>query len=327
MKPQAEIWDLSLYDVRTGTTRRLTADGTLTREEGPRFSTADSIAFFANDENHPRGTFYELSLDGSAPNVVFRSSEPVLAYDLKSDGSIVYVTQPSDGTAINIYIYSGSRNRLLRRFPPHIGRGGDQSDEFSIRWSPDETHLLFVDTALDYGRKTAPSMFVLNADGSNALPARIGTFARWSADGCAIYYRDVNARASAGSAWHALVPSFDTGRPTTKSLHIERGRFRPSVSFDGRHVALDDGEGAEPGLFVYDIASDTESRVAAGAGVSPVWLASDTIAVSGTKACVQATCDYSPWERSGKGFVFTLGGARTASTLTNTLDADVLLEA
>ena len=132
----------------------------------------------------------------------------------------------------------------LRRFATILGRGGFiNDDETRVEWSPDGRRLLMQDTALDTSQDE--TLYILNADGSDALAPRLGTWARWSFDGRTVYCSCATTLANDDCRWNAI----DVTSGLSTPLLIPSGA-RPSVSPDGL-LAYDDGENT-PSVYVLD---------------------------------------------------------------------------
>lgn len=311
--------DLWLYTPTTGKSRRLTTDGPAHSESDPEFVGANAVAFVHN------GNLVRMDLPSRKIALVVRG--PVLAYawDTRSDRLAVLV-QPNGVGGHVLYLYRPRRNErvLLRRFALAPGGAGDGSgrplyDERSLAWSPSRGALLLVDN--DLADREKP-IHVLDARGRDLIPPLVGTYAGWV--GGSIYYR-----ALATARWYLTSLR---GRPTAR-LAIRQGRMHPSLSPDGRFLALDDGRswiagsarrGCTCTVFVYDFRRRVERRLRGGL-VAPVWLSSRTLAATNVRGCSGSECgiDVPMWVSVGSGSFLGLDGDVTRLRGLSTLDAGV----
>ena len=203
----------------------------------------------------------------------------IRAYDWNPDGkTFAYYTTPSDDGVTELHITGNGPDRL-RRFVPVLGRGGFVNfDETRIEWSPDGRRLLLQDTALDTSQDE--TLYLLDADGTDASTPKLGTWARWSADSRRLYCLCATNLTNADWLWQSI----DVGRGASTPLLIPSGA-RPSLSPDGRLLAYDDGEDT-PSVYVLDPRTPgSHSRFLARGAIAPVWLNSTHLAFTNTRPC------------------------------------------
>ena len=232
-----------------------------------------------------------------------------VALDWSADGKrLAYLTVENDekGSTATVSIYTpGDQPRRLWTSRQWAGRGAGQLDEISIAWSPDGETLLIVVTPLDTSYEggrivTTDTVYVLRADGSEALKPWLGTMARWSADGHSIYYR----RHGPTGTWRILTVADGEERP----LGLPSEAYRPRVSPDGTKIAFDDGE-EHPSVFVFDIVSTTTRLIGRDYAV-PVWLAATSLAAGNTTPC--RGCDEGPqWRPADRSTRWDVGSLAT----------------
>jgi WD40 repeat protein len=201
------------------------------------------------------------------------------AYDWSPDGkALAYDSTSSDDGVTELHI-TGNGPERLRRFVPILGRGGFINyDETRIEWSPDGRRLLVQDTALDTSQDE--TLYILNADGSNAAAPWLGTWARWSADGRSIYCLCATNLTKADWLWHSV----DVASGVSTPLLIDSGA-RPSLSPDGRLLAFDDGEDT-PSVYVLDPRTPgNQPRFLARGAIAPICLGSTRLAFTNTRPC------------------------------------------
>src|SRR5207249_8324132 len=135
------------------------------------------------------------------------------------------------------------------------------------------------------------------------------TFARWSLDSTRVIYRSVNS-----SEWFSYERV--SGRATR--LGVRHGRLNPSISPDGKMIALDDGRAWRPGttregctctVYVYDFATGREQQVATNL-VAPIWLSPRMLIASEVTPCRGDGCgsDRPMWDPTGDAQVVALDG-------------------
>jgi hypothetical protein len=201
----------------------------------------------------------------------------------------------------------------VKSFPELLGRGVGLEDEVSVAWSPDGKSMLVVDTFRDPPLKV--TMWVLDLEGKDIVPARTGTFGRWGSDSKTIYYKDY----SGSGDWFRL--SMSDNKRTTLAIPAER--LNPAVSPGGNLIALNGG-GSKPSVYAFDLAKGSEVKI--GAGVVPVWLSDTEVAVTDVRACTaEEECfEALPWKPLGTASKLRVDGAKADAAFPGwTLNADV----
>ncbi|HEV3364331.1 MAG TPA: hypothetical protein VG795_09360 [Acidimicrobiia bacterium] len=310
----AEKGDVWLYEVETGQRRRLTTDGVARHDFKPRFRDGSRVTYLTStDEFGPDPTLVEFDLANGKRHALRRLPGHIRAYDWSPDGqALAYYGAPSDDGVTELHI-TGNGPEHLRRFVPVLGRGGFINyDETRLEWSPDGRRLLLQDTALDTSQDE--TLYILNADGSNAAAPRLGTWARWSADGRTVYCLCTTTPVPADCRWQAIDVTSGTG----KLLAIPAGA-RPSLSPDGRLLAFDDGEDT-PSIHVLDLSTaGSAPRFVTRGGIAPVWLAPSRVAFTDTRPCPHSEDDCmagghgSMFEPAGTASLFDLSTGRRSS--------------
>jgi dipeptidyl aminopeptidase/acylaminoacyl peptidase len=309
----ADAGDIWLYQAATGERRPLTSDGEARAEYLPRFHGPDRVTFVADDDR-PANDFRpgagsrssvirEVDLSSGRTSDLARIEGGVAALDWSPDGAILalYLSGADDHPSELVFI-AGGRQKLIRRFGPVWGRGGFVNyDEWRVEWAPDGRRLLVLDTGLDTSQEE--TLYVLDADGTDAVAPRGGTWARWGADSQTIYCVCTVRPGDETSTWQAL----DTGTGARTPLLLERA-MRPSVSPDGRFLAFDDGEDT-PGVHVLDLTPGSRPRRVAGGAIAPIWLDGEHLAVTDTRPCPDTPdeCD-----AGGHGSMFQPAGTASA---------------
>lgn len=274
---QGDVW---LYDAETGKRRALTSDGERRYDSQPRFRDPSRVTYLnAAGKFSPDPTLMEYDLTTGRGHAVTRLFRQVRAYDWRPDGTtLAYYGVNGEGEATELHL-TGNGPPRTRLFAPILGRGGYVNyGETRVEWAPDGRHLLVQDTALDTAQDE--TLYILQPDGTDALPPRPGTWARWSPDGRTIYCLCGTVAKAADWAWQAVDVSTGAATP----LLITAGA-RPSLSPDGRLLAFDDGEDT-PSIHVLDLQKPTSTpRFLARAAMAPVWLSSSRLAVTNTRPC------------------------------------------
>ena len=178
-----------------------------------------------------KGSRYALMIadsDGFNPQVVVRSSEPLLSPSWSPDGGrLAYVSFERGNSSIYIQnIASGSRE-LIASF-----RGINGAPSFS----PDGSRL-----ALTLSRSGNPEIYVMNL-GSKALTQvtnqfGIDTEPTWSADGGTIYF--TSDRGGRPQIYQVSASGGGATRVTFQGTY----NASASVSFDGKKIAVAQGAG------------------------------------------------------------------------------------
>ena len=274
----AEKGDVWLYDGETGRRRRLTTDGVARHDSMPRFRSGGMVTYLSsNQESGPDPAMFEVDLATGTSQMVRRLPGYIGAYDWSPDGNaLAYYGAPAEGGATELHI-TGDGLPRLRRFVPILGRGGFINyDETRVEWSPDGLRLLVHDTALDTSQDE--TLYILNADGSDARAPRLGTWARWSADGRTVYCHCATTLTANDWLWKAI----DVTSGASTPLPIPSGA-RPSVSPDGRLLAYDDGRDT-PSVYVLDPRKPgSQPRFLTGAAIAPIWLSPSRLALTNTR--------------------------------------------
>ena len=280
----AEKGDIWLYDAKTDKRRALTTDGTARHDFKPRFRDGSRVTYLTSHEEFgPDPTLLEVDLIGGQRRTLQQLPGYIRAYDWNPDGMrLAYYNVLSDDGKTELHI-TGDGPAHLRRFAAIEGRGRFINwDETRIEWSPNGHRLLVVDTALDtaVGPSSAKTLYVLNADGTDAIAPGLGTWARWSADSRTIYCLCATHPNRDDCSWQAI----DVPGGTRTPLLIPAGA-RPSLSPDGRLLAYDDGADT-PSVSVLDLRSPGgRPRIVARSAIAPVWLSASRLAFTNTRPC------------------------------------------
>jgi hypothetical protein len=303
----AEKGDVWLYDGETGRRRRLTTDGVARHDSKPRFRSAGMVTYLTSSQEFGSDpALFEFDLATGTSEMVRRLPGYIRAYDWSPDGTaLAYYSAPAEDQATELHI-TGNGLPRLRRFTPILGRGGFINyDETRIEWSPDGSRLLMHDTALDTSQDE--TLYILNADGSDSLAPRLGTWARWSADGRTVYCNCATTLAADDCLWRAI----DVASGVSTPLLMPSGA-RPSVSPDGL-LAYDDGEDT-PSVYVLDPRKPgSRPRFLARAAIAPIWLAPSRVAFTNTRPCPRTEDDCIA---GGHGSMFEPAGTAAAFDLT-----------
>ena len=273
----SEAGDIWLYEASSGERRQLTADGETRTDALPRFRRRDRVTFVTYQRS--AWVLWETDLATGRTHDL-GTLEGASALDWSPDGETLAIYhRGGDTTEGELRLVTAERQTVIRRFSDVWGRGGFvNSDDSRVEWSSDGRHLLVLDTALDTSQEE--TLYVLEADGTDALPPRAGTWARLSADGRTIYC--VCAVHPGDQEWQWQAIEIRTGLRTP--LLVQQA-MRPSVSPDGRHLAFDDGQDS-PSVHVLDLATPgSQPRRLTGAAMAPVWLDAGHLAVTDTRPC------------------------------------------
>lgn len=267
---------------------------------------------------HAEQTVYGLDLSDGSLEVIVTSKHGIAASAWSPDGGrLAYLTYGSgeDGGPQLVLLdpEDGSKD-VLRTFASGGGRCGGEDDETTLAWASDGHALIVVATFLDFSGET---MFVVDGNGDDLVPPRLGTHARWAPDAKRIYYRDF----SDDRKWYAL-NSTTNDRGTLGAM--KPGTHGLAVSPDGTMLAYADGED-DVGVYVYDVAKKQQRRVAEDA-VEAVWIGPQTILVTDTKACGNE-CLHSAWTAAGTvSVVDVVMEEKRDTSLGSTIAAAVWLE-
>jgi hypothetical protein len=268
--------DLYLYEVADDLVRPLVVDGPNSQERSPHFTDAATVTYAAG----PSVT--EVDTASGVRREIRKMPGEVRALTWNADRStlaVLFDRHDPNGTGLTLHLaaFGDNNSRDIRRFKPWDGRGGSDSDDVSVSWSPDATKIIVVITPPDTVSNT--TMFVLDTTGKDLVPPRFGTMARWGADSQTIYYRDFGAM----RAWHTI--NIATGG--VRDPAMTRGTVRPALSPDGTVLAYDDGA-RKPTIYLFDVRSGRERKLTAGY-VGPLWLSQDALAATVVRECVPGT--------------------------------------
>ncbi|MGH9008871.1 MAG: hypothetical protein ACRDYF_03385 [Acidimicrobiia bacterium] len=306
----AENGDIWLYDAETDKRRALTTDGTARHDFKPRFRDGTRVTYLrSNEEFGPDPTLVEFDLISGQRHALQQLPGYIRAYEWNPDGiTLAYYSVLSDDGNTELHI-TGNGPPRLRRLAPIEGRGRFINyDETRIEWSPHGHRLLVVDTALDtaVGTSFENTLYVLNADGTDAIAPGLGTWARWSADSRSIYCLCATQPNRDDCRWQAI----DVTNGLRTPLLIHSGA-RPSLSPDGRLLAYDDGKDT-PSMYVLDPRKPGSQRFLARAAIAPVWLSPSRLAFTNTRPCPDSedTC-----LAGGHGSMFEPAGTAAAIDL------------
>jgi Tol biopolymer transport system component len=308
----AEKGDIWLYDAKTDKRRALTTDGTGHHDFKPRFRDGSRVTYLTSHEEFgPDPTLVEFDLASGQRRMLQQLPGYIRAYDWNPDGvRLAYYNVLSDDGKTELHI-TGAGPAHLRRFAAIEGRGGFINwDETRIEWSPNGERLLLVDTALDtaVGPSFEKTLYVLNADGTDAIAPGVGTWARWAADGRTIYCLCASLPSREDCQWQAI----DLANGVRTPLLIPSGS-RPSLAPDGRLLAYDDGEDT-PSVYVLDPHKPgSRPRFLARSAIAPVWLSPTRLAFTNTRPCPRSELDCIA---GGHGSMFESAGTASAVDLT-----------
>jgi hypothetical protein len=304
---QGDVWLVTLAD---GKVHRLSVDG---------FDCGESQAVFRNDSTitfQADGVVYDLDIETGDLTKVVEIESGIGAFAWSPDGNaLAYFAWGGETPYVATYDPATKVSRRVRNFEGGGGRCGGMDDEMAVSWSPDGTRIMLVATYFDFMGKT---MYVMNRDGTNVVAPRLGTHARWAASNDLIYYREWDG----DRRWYSL--NLDTAAKT--ALAMTPGTHHAAVSPDGRMIATTD-EDASPSVYLYDTVARTE-RVLVHGYAAAIWMSSEEIALSKTKACDPEgmECGHGAWMTAGTTAAFDLSGKRLRSLpMTSTIDAVVLL--
>lgn len=307
----AEKGDVWLYDGEAGRRRRLTTDGVARHDSKPRFRSKGMVTYLTSSQEFgPDPAMFEFDLATGKSEMVRRLPGHIRAYDWSPDGNaLAYYSAPAEDGATELHI-TGNGLPRLRRFAPIEGRGGFVNyDETRIEWSPNGQRLLLLDTALDtaVGPSFQKTLYVLNADGTDAIAPGLGTWARWSADSRTIYCLCATHQSRDDCHWQAI----DLTGGVRTPLLISAGA-RPSLSPDGL-LAYDDGEDT-PSVYVLDPRKPgSRPRFLARAAIAPIWLTPSRLAFTNTRPCPRTEDECMA---GGHGSMFEPAGTAAAFNLT-----------
>jgi len=313
--------DLWLYDGTVDTSRRLTADAGARYEHEPEFLTGRCVVYASSEPT----TIELLDLATGESRTIVEETGWITSLDASPDGtSILYlqIDHDVDGTyRLKRVGMEGGTPEILHTFDPSLGRGAGSEDEVSVEWAPDGSAILVANT---HGYSEAfprGALYLFDATGREVRERWIGTHPRWSPDGRTIYFRGYAGEN--GQRWSAL----DVRSMETKSLGIQPGTNRLVVSPNGQRLAYDTSvfgdrpsearfTGEAPAVYVYDLATDTQTLLKRGA-LEALWISDRKLLV--TNAREQGRHSLNSWESLGTVTLISLGGDRSPADMTSTL--------
>ncbi|MGH9040582.1 MAG: hypothetical protein ACRDZ3_10155 [Acidimicrobiia bacterium] len=284
----AEGGDIWVHDVAGGERRRLTHDGEAPFEYLPRFHGRDRVTFVVREGDRANlfrpglgsvaSVVREIDLTTGRTTDLARFAGGVAAQAWSPDGStLALLSSDGEGRGTELRFVTRHGDEVVRTLPAVWGRGTfDGYDETRVEWAGDGRHLLVLETGFDTSQDE--TLYVLRADGSDALPPRGGTWARWGADSRTLY---CECAGPAGEGWFWQALDIDTGVETP--LLIDRA-MRPSLSPDGQAMVFDDGEDT-PAVHVLELGTGGRSRRLVEAAVAPRWIDAGHVVVTDTRPC------------------------------------------
>lgn len=290
---------LSVYDIAADSVATV---GGSAAQHGlrPEFRTRRLVSFLRTREQPDAGhtfgqdSLYELDLETGESVELLRLPNVVHGYGWSPDGTLLayelHAETEAEAQPISLCLFDTQRGevRLIRSLAYWAGREPGQRDEVSVSWSPAATSLLVIDTIQQ------PSVYVVGVDGRALVPPRDGSFGRWLSDDTVLVWDDPQAAGNPGS-WLTL--SVSNG--STNAFALPATAHRPALSLDGRMIAFDDGDGAEPSVYVFDVQTET-SRKLGRRLLGPVWLGADRIAATAVGPCPADNFCVVPWSTLGR---------------------------
>jgi hypothetical protein len=315
----ASAGSLSIYDIAADSVKGV-ATSPPKGAVRPRFRTPRLVSFVRlreqPDAGHTFGqdSLYELDLETGKSTELLRLPNSLHGYAWSPDGTLLaYQLRAESATedlpvSLCLFDSHSGATRFLRPLAPWAGRDTNQRDEVSVAWSPSANDILVVDTI------EQPSVYVVGVDGRAVAPPRDGSFARWLSDDRVLVWDDPQSTIEPGS-WL----TFSTSTGAIEPFALPPDAHRPALSPDGQMIAFDDGNGAAPSVYVFDVQSGTSRRLARGY-VAPVWIGPDLIAATAVGPCPPDNFCVVPWSTLGR----TVGidvrtGERTQLSLPTTL--------
>ncbi len=307
----ADKGDLYLAAPPDAKPQQLTKDGWECIEGAPVFKDDETISFYADTR------IYDVNLRSGKLRTLVEDKGGISAFAWNAAGtSVAYLSWGNDhnGPRLSHFTPATGETRTLRTFTEGGGRCGSMDDETSVRWAPDGRAVLVVATVFDFSQET---LFAVNINGKDIIAPRMGTHALWGPGNSVIYREFSDAR-----RWFSL--DLDTGHSTR--LAMESATHHAAMSPDGRRIAYSN-EAEKPALFVYDIVTKSE-RVLTTGYAAPLWVSSDEIAATKTKACTDEECGgHGEWIGADATAVFDLRGTRVETLMvTSTMAAAVLID-
>jgi hypothetical protein len=335
--------NLWLYDSATDRLQPLTKLNSEVGKEAPKFIGSDEIMFLQD------GDIHRTDLFGASPQGM-RGGGPVHAYAWNSKlGILAYVSQrpvePSGAGPDDVTLFTprDGKKRFIKRFfprakPSAVEEEGDGDtpeldEEVSLAWSPDGERLLLVDTHMAADERR--SLYIFDRSGRQEASQADATHAVWSADSESVYFLRWKSGMEGKDqpvkwwSWHV-----DTARLT--ALNITAGRMHPTLSPDGRFLALDDAKpwivdaprtGCTCTVYVYDLVANKERALVSGY-IAPRWVSDDVLLATAVRGCVDGECgtNEAMWvDRETTALIATSGERVSPAAARSTLQADVRL--
>jgi hypothetical protein len=335
---QDALW---IYDISADRVMRVRSGLASGDRADPQFLDPQHITFVdrrEEDENLPFGldSLYIVDVGTGKAQELLRLNATLLSYRWNSDRSrLAYevastVFRMEDGKQVPfgvndlcMYDVAGRETRAIRRLEYIVGRGGDESNERRIIWSPSGDSVLLVDTI-------QPTMQVVVVDvrGQDLVPPQPGTFARWL-DEQTIMFRQENRLGVDGKLRKGRWFTLNVVTAERKSFGFPNGASRPEISPDGRLIAFDDADPEDPSTYVFERATG-ESRLLLHGYGAPIWLSNQVVAVTAGGACPPRTECNNLWTPLGRTIAVDVRqGSRERLALPTTgpfsTDVDVLL--
>jgi len=285
---------LSVYDIVADSVA--VVDGSASqRGLRPQFRTRRLVSFVRTREQpDPSHTFgqdslYELDLETGESVELLRLPNVVHGYAWSPDGTLLAyelrAETASEVLPISLCLFDtqSGEARLLRSLAYWAGREANQRDEVSISWPQAATSVLVVDTIQQ------PSVHVVGLDGRELVQPREGSFGRWLSDDTVLVWDDPQAAGNPGG-WL----TFSVSNVDTNPFALPATAHRPALSLDGQLIAFDDGDGAEPSVYVFDVQTGTSRRLGRRL-LAPVWLGANLIAATAVGPCPPDNFCVVPW--------------------------------
>lgn len=321
--------DLWLYSVSTDSVSRLKRGLTVGSNVQPEFFDDRSITFSDEREPDAKNVFgqyslYRLDVRSRGVTEILRLETDILAYGWSPDRTQLayevrtFTPRVVEGreveittSALCLYDTTAGTTKVIRPLQILPGRGGSESDERSITWSPNGRAILLVDTFQD------PSVHVVDTNGLGLVVPRPGTFARWL-DDSTIVYREENRLRTDGGKRRGRWFSLDLKTEKAERIGLPAGMSRPEVSPDGTLIALDDADTEDPATYLCDLATGESRLLVRGYG-APIWFSNTLVAVTAGGPCPPRTECNDRWTPLDKTIVIDLtDGSREGLKLPTT---------